>query len=85
MTNTVRQGSQRKVPMSGDEVSIEIEGRTYTGRYVVSGQGSGRTVTVSTPLYGSKTTQVGGSPPETIARMLLRELIQAGMGRKDMI
>ena len=56
-----------------DEVVIERGGKTYSGRYTVSG----RMVTVTTLDYGSKATQVGGSPPLTVARMLLRELVDA--------
>lgn len=31
-----------------------------------------------TAAHGHKTTQVGGSPPEALAKMLLRELIREG-------
>ena len=55
------------------KISVELDGKTYTGSYNVK-RG---VVTVST-LKGHKSTQVGGSPPEVIARMLLRELVSEG-------
>ena len=48
---------------------VEVDGIMFT--YVVEQE----LVTVSHPEYGKKTTQVGGSPPESIARMMARELI----------
>ena len=53
------------------ELSVEISGKTCTGRYSVSN----RMVTVS---YGGirKTTQLSASDPETVAGLLLRELIR---------
>jgi hypothetical protein len=63
------------------KVSIVVNGRTYTGQMKVE---PGR-MTVST-LHGQKSLQIGGSPPEVskvFARMLLRELVQAEIERKD--
>lgn len=54
-------------------VSIELEGRTYSGRYRVE-RG---VITVST-TSGSKTTQLGRLPEEALARLLLRELVDEG-------
>jgi hypothetical protein len=54
-------------------VTVEVGGRTYTGSYEVSG----RVITVRT-AHGSRATQVGGTPPDTMAKMLLRELIREG-------
>ncbi len=62
----------------GEDITVEIDGKTYSGRVEVSRD----LVTVSTP-YGSKTTQIGGSPAESIARTLLREIVQAEKQRKD--
>lgn len=47
--------------------------RQISGRYSVT---RGGLLTVRS-AYGSKSTQVGGSPQEVIARMLLRELANA--------
>lgn len=55
------------------EIEIQFESRTVKGSYYVE---SG-IVTVST-WADRKSTQVGGSPPEIIARRLLRELAEAG-------
>lgn len=60
-----------------DTVSVEIDGKTYEGRYTIQS----KTVTVST-AYGQTTTQIGADARST-ARMLLRELVQAELQRKD--
>ena len=60
-----------------EEIRVEIDGKTYSGRVEVSRD----LVTVRTP-YGSKTTQIGASPVRSIARILLREIVQAER-RKD--
>jgi hypothetical protein len=54
-------------------VTIEFEGRKVSGTYSVS-RGM---ITVSTP-YGRKITQVGGSTPASLARIMLRELAREG-------
>ena len=58
--------------MSKSEVSVEIDGKTYTGTVTVS---KGHLISVSTS-FGTKSTLIGGSPPEAIAKMLLRELVK---------
>jgi hypothetical protein len=54
-------------------VEIEFGGRTVSGFYRVK-RGL---ISVSTS-QGSKATQVGGSPPESLARVMLRELAKEG-------
>jgi len=61
--------SQR--PAADREVQIEYKGKTYRGRYSVTGS----VVTVTWSLE-SRSTQVGGSAPAVLARMLLKELIR---------
>lgn len=57
-------------------VSIEHEGRPVLGWYLVEGRvGLDAIITVWT-ASGRKSTQVGGSPPSSLARMLLRELAE---------
>ena len=68
--------------MDDGQISVEVDGKIYMGGYSLSGQGPYQLVTVRRPLGGSITTQVGGSPPDSIARMLLRELVEAEKGRK---
>ena len=51
---------------------MEHQGQTYRGSYQVTG----KLLTV-VRAYGTKSTQVGGSPPETLAKMLLGELVRA--------
>ncbi len=58
-------------PRSRPVEIVEVDGTRFGGHDVVD-KGS---ITVSTALHGSKTTQVGASPPEVLARMLLRELV----------
>lgn len=53
-------------------VEIVYEGHAYTGDYVVE---SG-TVRVTYKLH-SRSTQLGGHEADGLARMLLRELVQA--------
>jgi hypothetical protein len=55
------------------EVSIEREGKTYRATYTVEK----RMVRVST-AHGSKVTQLGNSAPESLALVLLLELIREG-------
>ena len=55
------------------EVSIEYKGKNYRATYTVEK----KLITVGT-LYGSKTTQVGNSPPELLAHIMLRELVDEG-------
>ena len=54
------------------DVTITVEGARHDGTYYVQG----KTVYVQSPL-GNKATQVGGSPPEMIAKMLLTELVRS--------
>ena len=61
--------SQR--PPADDEVQVEHKGKTYRGRYSVTGG----VVTVTWSLL-SRSTQIGGSAPAVLARMLLKELIR---------
>jgi len=51
-------------------VEVEHKGKRHVGRFTVKG----RLVTLN---YGARsmTTQVGGSPAKTIARVMLRELV----------
>ena len=61
------------------DISIEINGKTITGRYVVE-RG------IITVIYGmtQKSTQLGNSSgyPEHLARMLLRELAENDQSNK---
>jgi len=52
-------------------VTVTIGGIEYRGTYYVQSS----MVHVRSPL-GNKSTQVGGSPPETIAKLLLSELVR---------
>jgi hypothetical protein len=53
-------------------IKVEVAGVQHGGWYEVERD----LVKVHSP-YGSKSTQIGGSPPDILARMILRELIEA--------
>lgn len=67
-----------KVQQPSFEINVEFEGEQYWGTYSVS---SGRVNVQS--HYGSKSTQVGNSDAKTIAKMLLREILQEAKANGD--
>ena len=58
--------------------NVVIDGTTYPAGYELKGG----TVTVRTDI-GTKSASVGNSPPDIVARMLLRELIEAERLRRE--
>ncbi len=60
------------MPSSPCEVRIEVAGKEYCGSYRVQGRPP---LVYLTSEYGNKATQLGGSPAEMIARLLLHELV----------
>jgi hypothetical protein len=54
-------------------IEIRFDGRVVRGSWAHDGS----MVQVRTP-YADKTTQIGGSPPETLARIMLGELAKEG-------
>lgn len=54
------------------EISIDYKGKKITGSYVVQS----KMVTVDS-FYGQKSTQLGGMLPDSLAKILLRELADA--------
>lgn len=54
-------------------ITVNHNGKDYSATYRIE-KG---VITVRT-VYGSKSTQLGSSPPESLARMLLSEMIQSG-------
>jgi hypothetical protein len=61
-----------RVPSPSFEVSIEVNGREYRGSYRVEGR---PLLVYLTSIYGNKATQLGSTPAEMIARLLLHELV----------
>jgi hypothetical protein len=60
-------------------VAIEIGGTFYSGTWTIEGRDRMDLLCVvgDGPLRGrTKTTQLGGSPPEVLARIMLRELVE---------
>jgi hypothetical protein len=58
-------------PSPVESVTVIIDGVTHHGSYFLRGS----VVHVRSPL-GARATQVGGSPPEAIAMLLLSELVR---------
>jgi len=56
-----------------ETIEIRIDGHVVRGSWAHDGS----MVQVRTPC-GDKTTQIGGSPPKTLARQMLRELAKEG-------
>ena len=63
--------------MSGHAIHIKLDGRTYTGTYVVDR----KMLTVST-TYGRKTSEVRKLQQDTLAKQLLEELVREEKARK---
>jgi hypothetical protein len=68
----------KKQPPISHSLSVEIDGKTYPGDYSVS---SG-VVTVQS-MYGCGSTQIGGSTASSIARVLLREIVEGAKARGE--
>lgn len=70
--------ARKKQPAQWHEIVIQYKGKIYRAHYYVE---SG-VVTVEAmsedATVAKQTTQIGGSTAELVARMLLRELIDAG-------
>jgi hypothetical protein len=60
-------------PTSVREITVIIDGKTYEGTYYVQ-----QSLVYVQSASGGKATQVGGSRPEFIARLLLSELVREG-------
>jgi hypothetical protein len=57
------------------DVSVEVAGTRHQGTYVIDGK------TITVWFHGrSKTTQLGGSTPEVLARLILAELVRENRG-----
>jgi len=56
-------------------VTVTVDGITHSGTYFVQES----MVEVRSPL-GRKNTQVGGSHPEMVAKLLLSEIVRANKG-----
>jgi len=69
----------RKKQPQGSEISVEFEGKSYSGSYSVS-LGA---VTVQSAHGGPVSTHVGALA-ESTARMLLREILQAAKARGEL-
>jgi hypothetical protein len=68
-------GRRQRAP--SHPIEIEVDGKRFEGRYSVE---SG-VITVWTVLHGREATQLGGSSPERLARILLHELVAKSKNR----
>jgi hypothetical protein len=79
-----KRGKSKRLPTI-NQISVEVEGQTFSGTYYV--EGDPPIVTVNSP-YGSHSTQKGNSPAETIAGMMLGQMVrswrQPGRVREDL-
>lgn len=57
-----------------EKVTVTIEGVLYEGTYYVQ-----RSIVHVQSAFGAKATKLGGSTPETLAKMLLSEMVRAGL------
>ena len=64
-----------------NKVEIEKGGKTYAGMYRV--EGGIITVTYDGDGGGAKSTQVGNTPPQSLARVLLAELVTEPVSGKN--
>jgi hypothetical protein len=69
----------RRVPTLARSVTVTIDGVAYHGTYLVQRS----TIYVRSPL-GAMTTQIGRSPPEAVAKLLLSELVRAPAGHSHL-
>ena len=60
------------------EISVDFEGKEYRGSYTIQS----KMVKVYSAMYGSKATQIGGLPPEEVARMLLHSILTDAKRKK---
>lgn len=67
----------KKPPPHIYDVETEVDGQRHTGTYSIQ---SG-VITVNLSGHGSKSTQIGASPAEHLAKLLLGELVIAGRRR----
>ncbi len=64
--------------MAYASISIVVEGTTYRAEYELKAG----TITVRSE-FGTKSAPLGNSPPDAVARMLLRELLEMEKLRRD--
>ena len=64
----------RKKPVQWHEITIEDKGKTFQAYFYVE-----RGIVTVVSCFGQKSTQIGSSPAESIARIMLRELIDEAM------
>jgi hypothetical protein len=67
-------------PTTLNRITREIDGKTYHGAYTVFGTGMITVVGYGDLAGRTKTTQLGGSPAEGLARVMLREMVEDKAG-----
>ena len=75
---TVRAENEGELPMSGHAIHLKLDGRTYSGTYVLDR----KVLTVKTN-FGSKSAEVKPKvKQEDLAHQLLADLVRVEKGRK---
>jgi hypothetical protein len=68
---------RKENPFGGSlPITIEYSGNTYRGSYRVDGE-----MIYVTSDFGDRWATLGNSPPELIARIVLRELVESGTSK----
>lgn len=70
-------GMTKPISSQTESLSIDVDGASHQGTFHTAG----KMVYVQYQGY-EKVTQIGGSTPKSIARMLLRELVVARAGKR---
>ena len=60
-------------------IAVEFDGKSYSATYSVDS----KVVSVECP-YGSRSTQIGGSTAESVARLLVREIVADAKSRRKL-
>ena len=63
-------------------VEIKFDGEAYSGSFDLNAKPQRLVLTVSTVEFGSRTTELGKTPPRILAQMILRDLVEKGIRRK---
>ena len=68
----------KKTSIDKRKVSMDYNGKTYQAKYYIESKCVTIEAISDDGVFIEHTTQIGGGTAETVARMLLRELIDSG-------
>jgi hypothetical protein len=61
-------------PHHWQSFSVDVDGKSYDGRYTIDGG----MIVVQAPRGDTEETQLGGTPPESLAILLLSQMVREG-------